>query len=92
IMDLLSRLQALSDIYDDEFDPPQLQLFRKFKQLRWVKNEQVTMSIDEGNIKLECRAKGFPCPEVQWYTNSSKEPVHVGKIKNVEFGSATISE
>lgn len=83
--DLLRRLQFLSRTYENEFDTIQLQLRRKFKILRWVPDseEQVTMSVDEETIKLECKAQGFPCPTIKWYTNDSKEPVHTGRLYTV---------
>ncbi|CAI2344201.1 unnamed protein product [Caenorhabditis sp. 36 PRJEB53466] len=81
VLNLLTQLQTLSKVYEEEFDPPQLQLLRKFKPLRWVQEEQVTKSFKDGDttITLECCARGFPCPEIKWYTSSSKDAVHVGR-------------
>nr|pir hypothetical protein F22D3.6 - Caenorhabditis elegans [Caenorhabditis elegans] len=45
--------------------------------------QQVTKEIDEGNIKLECKAQGFPCPEIKWFTKGSKEPVHIGRVYTI---------
>ncbi|CAP30386.2 Protein CBG11191 [Caenorhabditis briggsae] len=79
--DLLARLQYLSRTYEDEFDTIQFQLRRKFKALRWVPylDEPVTISFDGDFIKLECKAQGFPTPQIKWYTNDSKDPIHTGR-------------
>lgn len=83
--DFLARLQLLSRTYEDEFDIVQFQLRRKFKILRWVPypEEQVTMTFDEQFIKLECKAQGFPTPQIKWYTNGSKEPVYTGRTYTI---------
>lgn len=32
---------------------------------------------------MECKAQGFPCPEIKWFTKGSKEPVHIGRVYTI---------
>ncbi|CAD6198613.1 unnamed protein product [Caenorhabditis auriculariae] len=66
VQDFLARLQQLSKI-SRALDNPQLILSRKFKELRWGRSEQVTISVTESTIRLDCKAVGFPSPNILWY-------------------------
>ncbi|CAI5442352.1 unnamed protein product [Caenorhabditis angaria] len=81
VMDLLRRLQKLGMYYGDPlFDLPQLVLSRKFKEIRWLSEEQVAVSIVGNVIRLECKAGGFPTPDFKWYdSNSTKNEIAIGK-------------
>ncbi|CAB3405303.1 unnamed protein product [Caenorhabditis bovis] len=81
VKDLLSRLQQLAKCYGDDFDTPQLVLNRKFKDLRWGRDEHVMVAIDDNLLRLECKAVGFPTPHIRWYSSSDmSNPVGTGKI------------
>ncbi|KAI6242956.1 hypothetical protein M3Y99_00205600 [Aphelenchoides fujianensis] len=70
VKSLIQQLQLKAKIYGPLMDKPQLILHRKFLQMRSFgpKREQVVVSIvaDGKQLKLECKATGFPTPQFQW--------------------------
>uniref|UniRef100_A0AC34PXH7 Caspase family p20 domain-containing protein n=1 Tax=Panagrolaimus sp. JU765 TaxID=591449 RepID=A0AC34PXH7_9BILA len=68
---LLKRLHVLAKTYGPIMDRPQLLLHRKFCPVIWSRPEQIKVSIvaDGTQLKLECKASGFPVPRYEWREN-----------------------
>uniref|UniRef100_A0AC35FSD0 Caspase family p20 domain-containing protein n=2 Tax=Panagrolaimus sp. PS1159 TaxID=55785 RepID=A0AC35FSD0_9BILA len=68
---LLKRLHTLAKFHGPIMDRPQLLLHRKFCPVIWSRKEQIRVSIvaDGTQLKLECKANGFPVPRYEWREN-----------------------
>jgi len=68
---LLKRLHTLAKVHGPIMDRPQLLLHRKFCPVIWSRPEQIKVSIvaDGTQLKLECKASGFPVPRYEWREN-----------------------
>ncbi|PAV59359.1 hypothetical protein WR25_21402 [Diploscapter pachys] len=69
VYDLLNRLQNLSKLYGGIVDNPQLILCRKYKPVRWTRDDHFVVSVTDSAIRIECKAAGFPTPRFIWYRN-----------------------
>lgn len=65
---LITKLHSLAKIYGTVMDKPQLILHRKFCAVIWARPEQIIVACvgDGKQLKLECKASGFPTPRYQW--------------------------
>ncbi|KAI6194206.1 hypothetical protein M3Y96_01100200 [Aphelenchoides besseyi] len=68
VKSLLQQLQLKAKIYGPLMDKPQLLLHRKFHSVIWSRREQILVTIvgDGKQLKLDCKASGFPTPQYQW--------------------------
>uniref|UniRef100_A0A7E4UMJ5 CASPASE_P20 domain-containing protein n=1 Tax=Panagrellus redivivus TaxID=6233 RepID=A0A7E4UMJ5_PANRE len=81
---LLRRLHTLAKIHGPIMDRPQLLLHRKFCPVIWSRPEQIRVSIvaDGTQLKLECKASGFPIPRYEWMES--------GQIMDCASGSSLL--
>ncbi|TMS32175.1 hypothetical protein L596_000053 [Steinernema carpocapsae] len=68
VKDFIVRLNLLAKVHGACMDKPQFVLRRKFCALIWSRSEQVLVSVvgDGLQLRLECKASGFPAPQFSW--------------------------